>query len=116
MSFLYLYKTEKDSLDSLYLMQDLLTFTKPKFMGMVMTEEDFKRKYAAYIKSNEFKTDMKKLDFMILTKKGDEIAKFKGSCSILTERRPHHRRHSQSICLQLVPWEEVQPGLRRDFG
>jgi hypothetical protein len=79
MSFLYLYKTEKDNLDSLYLLQDLLAFAKPKFMGVMFTEEEFKKKYAAYIKSSEFKNDMKKLDFLILTKKADEIVKFKGS-------------------------------------
>lgn len=82
MSFLYLYKTEKDSLDSLYLLQDILAFAKPKFMGVTLTEEEFKKKYSAYIKSNEFKNDMKKLDFLILTKKSDEILKFKGSVEI----------------------------------
>jgi hypothetical protein len=82
MSFLYLYKTEKDNLDSLYMLQDLLAFARPKFMGVTLTEDEFKAKYAAYIKSSEFKNDMKKLDFLILTKKGEDIAKFKGSLAI----------------------------------
>lgn len=106
MSFLYLYKTDKKTLDSLYLMQDLLGFTKPKFMGMMMTEDDFKARYYEYIKSKEFKNEMKKLDFLILTKKADEIVNFKGS-SELTARRLQHRRSPQHLRLPLVPRPQV---------
>lgn len=78
MSFLYLYKTDKKSEDSLYLLQELLGFAKPKFMAMAMSEKDFKDRYESYIKSPQFVDDMKKLDFLMLTKKGEEIKKYKG--------------------------------------
>ena len=78
MSFLYLYKTDKKSEESLYLLQELLGFAKPKFMGVTLSEKDFKERYESYIKSSQFPDDMKKLDFLMLTKKGEEIKNYKG--------------------------------------
>jgi hypothetical protein len=77
MSYLYLYKTLKDSPESLYLLSDLLAFSRPKFLGMMMSEKDFKDKYSTFINSKEFQQDMKKVDFFIATKKDKEIETFK---------------------------------------
>lgn len=79
MSFLYLLKTEKDTFESLYLLQDLLNFAKPKFVGLTVSEDDFRKKYEAYLKSPEYKEDQKKLEFLVTTKKNQELAQFKGT-------------------------------------
>ena len=92
MSFLYLYKTDKKTNESLYLLQELLGFAKPKFLGMALTEDEFKKRYAAYIKSREFTEEIKKIDFLIATKKGSEIEKFKGKLCLITLRKFYNRR------------------------
>jgi hypothetical protein len=79
MSFLYLLKTDKSTVDSLVLMNDLITLARPKFVGIDSNQADFEKKYMKYIKSPEFTQDMKKVQFLIATKKADELAAFKSN-------------------------------------
>lgn len=79
MSFFYLYATDRDTVDSLYLLDDIFTFARPRYLGIEMSEIDFKRKYGAYTRTPEFKNDMKKVEFLIATKKEEELKNFKGN-------------------------------------
>lgn len=72
-------KTEQDSLDSLYLLNDLVTFGRPQYIGIPLSDAEFDAKYAEYTKGLEFREDMKKLEFLLLTKKDQEITNFKGT-------------------------------------
>jgi hypothetical protein len=86
MSFLYLLKTDKSTVDSLIMMNDLITLARPKFVGIDSNQSDFEKQYMKYIKSPEFPQDMKKVQFLIATKKVDELTAFKSNRWL---SRPH---------------------------
>lgn len=79
MSFFYLYATDRSTVDSLYLLNDIFQFARPRFLGLEMSEADFKAKFGAYVKTEEFRNDMKKVEFLIATKKEEELRNFKGT-------------------------------------
>lgn len=114
MSFFYLFSTDRSTAESLYLLNDVFNFAKPRFLGLEMSEEDFKAKFGAYIKTEEFRNDMKKVEFLIATKKEDELMAFKGRRA--RDSRLQHPRPPHDVQLPDLPDQEVQPGLRRPLA
>ena len=76
MSFLYLYKTQAKSIESLYLMHDLLNFARPKFVGITLSEEQYQKKYEAIARSRTFNKDMKRVEYFIKSKNEAELTNY----------------------------------------
>jgi len=73
-----MYKTEMNSTQSLYELDELVNFCQPRYVAIKLSEQDYSKNYEAYARSAAFRTDMKKLDFLIKTKNEEEIKNFRG--------------------------------------
>ena len=113
MSFFYLYRTQQDSVDSLYLLNDLVSFAKPQYIGIPLSDEEFDLKYSEYTKTVQFREDMKQLDYYILAKKAPEIEKFNGKNHQKLNFRFFPIGPAQPIPVQLVQPEEMRGRIRR---
>lgn len=67
-----------DTVESLYSLDELMNFIQPRYVAVKLSDEQYSKKYETYARSAAFKTDMKKLDFLIKTKNDEEIKGFRG--------------------------------------
>jgi hypothetical protein len=83
MSFLYLLNSEKKDIDSLYLLNDLMLFAKPRYVGLTLSEQEYTTKYESYARSKRFQDEMKRLEYFLKAKKSEEIEKLNGKLRFL---------------------------------
>lgn len=77
MSFLYLYNSDCEDIDSLYLLKDLLRFAKPRYVGVSISEQDYQKRLESFARSKGFREDMKRLGYYIDSKDEEKIKNFR---------------------------------------
>lgn len=68
-----MYKTDKNSVESLYLLDDLMRFSQPRYVAIKLSEQEYSERYEAYSRSPSFRQDMNKLEYLIKMKNTDDI-------------------------------------------
>lgn len=84
---MYLYKSEQEDLESLFLLKDLMRFAKPRFVGITLSESEYQKKFENFARSKNFREDMKRVSYYIDTKDEEKLTDFRGIFFVLKKLR-----------------------------